>query len=781
MSQNAEIDEKVELTKEQEHYIQNAVPDKNDAIVVACAGSGKTLGLSRAIASIYESGKDQKIIQAITFTKRAAKSIYTQINRSCPKAYEAKAADRIIQSSTFHSFCRKWMKYCRPWLFESIVYHVDEYLNWLLEWLTKQDNFECKLKGFDVETQKIKMQFTPEKWANMFSHLFVDEFQDVDELQYDIVLAMKKLNPSLKVTVIGDDAQTIYAWRGSRTDTMKRFSKDYHPISIYKFSVNHRSHARIVQLANEILQTFQAPILSPQQTPSNSPAKHYKPSRAVVVDVFDSVYSAIDTIASQLEYYMNKQKEWLKIDEKDRPKKVPRKLGDICVLARGTFILYNLQAALLQKNIPCQLYSGNEDWYQTGEDENTDDDLKQLFAERTFVTLSTIHSAKGLEWPHVISIGMENGYFPDKQSDMEEERRLAYVLVTRAMNTLTIYTTRGKKCDLLRKTFVQDILNQLQDSDEEDTDMEQDEKREKRKPKKDKGVLNAVKSLRNTDFLHIKRKIWPSDLEERITVMEGVGGIDTQGYPDWVVEKQLHGEYGSFIECLMHRMLAEYYHADTVVDKQINACIAKNSTRHLNPDQRIKWKKYAERYRDRQKVPTWNCPKIIFASWYMSMSGAILNGRRSALFKKVSRSKLTDPTSLKRYERIEKNLHKLIANCKKCTDSLSVSYQYEKLGLKLNGEIDLVVMIDAKTAILVDLKNSFYDCKKLRAGHLLQLWLYASMIRIEKQMTVETLLIWNQLGNVSFAVSLKDWNRDKEMLDFVVEKSFNVENENEIL
>jgi DNA helicase-2/ATP-dependent DNA helicase PcrA len=93
-----------------------------------------------------------------------------------------------------------------------------------------------------------------EKYRQKFKYILVDEFQDTNSLQYGIIQFLAKYpGSSQNICVVGDDAQSIYAFRGATIQNILDFEKDYPGLSVYKLEQNYRSTNYIVQAANDVI------------------------------------------------------------------------------------------------------------------------------------------------------------------------------------------------------------------------------------------------------------------------------------------------------------------------------------------------------------------------------------------------------------------------------------------------------------------------------------------------------------------------------------------------
>ena len=93
-----------------------------------------------------------------------------------------------------------------------------------------------------------------EKYQQKFRYVHVDEFQDTNFLQYAILRRLVKYPGSPEnVFIVGDDAQSIYAFRGATIDNILDFEKDYPALQVFKLEQNYRSTHHIVSAANEVI------------------------------------------------------------------------------------------------------------------------------------------------------------------------------------------------------------------------------------------------------------------------------------------------------------------------------------------------------------------------------------------------------------------------------------------------------------------------------------------------------------------------------------------------
>ena len=278
-------------------------------LIIAGAGSGKTRVLTTRIAYMLSEGVDPSSILALTFTNKAAREMRERIEKLVgPKA-------RFIRMGTFHSvFARLLRENAERLGYTSsyTIYEPSDVKN-LIKAIIKDKNLNeerykpqnvaarismaknclitpgayianativgedreakmpevgdiyneycirCKRNGamdFDdlLLQTNILLRDAPdvlEQYQDKFKYLLVDEYQDTNMAQYIIVrrLALKHSN----VCVVGDDAQSIYAFRGAKIENILSFQRDYPAAKVYKLEQNYRSTQTIVEAANSLI------------------------------------------------------------------------------------------------------------------------------------------------------------------------------------------------------------------------------------------------------------------------------------------------------------------------------------------------------------------------------------------------------------------------------------------------------------------------------------------------------------------------------------------------
>jgi ATP-dependent DNA helicase UvrD/PcrA len=276
------------------------------ALILAGAGSGKTRVLTTRIAWLLATGQATPLsILAVTFTNKAAKEMLTRLFALTPINL------RGMWIGTFHGLCNRMLRmHYReaklPQLFQILdtqdqlalikrLYRAhgiddDRYppreLQWFIasakeeglrpnaveagdEFTRRQvehyalyeamcaregvvDFAELLLRSYEL----LAMQPTiREHYRRRFSHLLVDEFQDTNTLQYKWL--MQLTGPNAAVFAVGDDDQSIYAFRGAKVANMQTFERDFgraeRPVRLIKLEQNYRSHGHILDAANALI------------------------------------------------------------------------------------------------------------------------------------------------------------------------------------------------------------------------------------------------------------------------------------------------------------------------------------------------------------------------------------------------------------------------------------------------------------------------------------------------------------------------------------------------
>ena len=113
-----------------------------------------------------------------------------------------------------------------------------------------------------------------EKWQNQIHYLLVDEYQDTNSSQYLLVKQLIGLGGGL--TVVGDDDQSIYAWRGARPENLVQLQDDFPGLKVVKLEQNYRSTARILKAANTLIAMATPCVLSAVPTSNTKLTKWWR-------------------------------------------------------------------------------------------------------------------------------------------------------------------------------------------------------------------------------------------------------------------------------------------------------------------------------------------------------------------------------------------------------------------------------------------------------------------------------------------------------------------------
>ena len=272
-------------------------------LVLAGAGSGKTRVITEKIAYlINKCGYAPDSITAVTFTNKAAREMKQRVNKTL-----GEESSSGLNVSTFHTLGLRIISSeiaSLPYRRGFSIFDSEDSINLVKEILKEKklpidfaDNLRWQIskwknalvdhkQALKMATNTVEKQFAevfadydkylqvynavdfddlisapcylfkenPEildRWQNKIRYLLVDEYQDTNGCQYQLVKMLVGIRAAF--TVVGDDDQSIYSWRGAQPENLRLLLRDFPSLKVVKLEQNYRSYARILKLANTLI------------------------------------------------------------------------------------------------------------------------------------------------------------------------------------------------------------------------------------------------------------------------------------------------------------------------------------------------------------------------------------------------------------------------------------------------------------------------------------------------------------------------------------------------
>ena len=373
-------------------------------LIIAGAGSGKTRVLTCKVANILAKGYSPSCVLALTFTNKAAKEMKERIGELVGR----RAAYRVWMG-TFHSiFLRFLRQYAELLGFPPgfTIYDKDDSKSLVKRCIKELELDDSSYKPAEISSRisKAKNDFiTPDSYVSnvqlmeadrrahkaricevyrlyqkrcveqgamdfddillntyrllsnfpeafcqikaTFRFILVDEYQDTNFIQYQILKGLAQDHHN--ITVVGDDAQSIYAFRGARIENILNFKKDYPESKIYRLERNYRSSQTIVNAANSLISRNKCQITKKCFSKKDTGEK------IELIPAFTEQEEAL-LVASSIAGQMYKSKV---------------KYESFAVLYRTNAQSRAIEEALRKKNMPYKIYAGHS-FYERAEIKN---------------------------------------------------------------------------------------------------------------------------------------------------------------------------------------------------------------------------------------------------------------------------------------------------------------------------------------------------------------------------------------------------------------------------
>ncbi|MCR4950045.1 MAG: UvrD-helicase domain-containing protein [Solobacterium sp.] len=377
----------IDVSQLNENQKEAVLSDQDYLRVIAGAGSGKTRVLTMRIAHLIE---DEKVwphkILAITFTNKAANEMKERVRRMIE---EGPSTPWI---STIHSLCVRILReditcmgYPRNFTImdaedqKAVVKEAYKEKNIdaqtisygaMLDYISnnkaeeisvkqaydlaggyREDKMKAEVYEYYLKRQEAlyaldfddlilwtvrmfkKYSEVLAKWQKRFAYILVDEFQDIDRIQYQLIRQLT--GPYNSLYVVGDPDQTIYTWRGADVNIIMNFVKDYPDAQTIILNENYRSTEAILNGANSVIRNNRNRVEKELYTNRRSDEKitHY----AAPADEYQASW-----IAEQIA----------------KLKRQGKAFRDMAILYRSNYLSRSLEKAMVERRIPYIIYGG---------------------------------------------------------------------------------------------------------------------------------------------------------------------------------------------------------------------------------------------------------------------------------------------------------------------------------------------------------------------------------------------------------------------------------------
>ena len=375
---------------------QAATTTEGPVLVIAGAGSGKTRVIEYRVLNIVRQKITPSSILLLTFTRKAAREMLSRASRHDPRC-------KNVEGGTFHSFAFKLLKkYAKTIGFPSSFAVLDEsdaeeaihrcaarmglydrekrfpkkdslrsiismsvnknapigeiikkeYPHFMGEIREIEDlradyaRYKIDKNYLDYDDLLVFLKIllenadVRERLSRKYRYIMVDEYQDTNKLQGDIAFLLAEKNRN--IMAVGDDAQSIYGFRGASHENIMKFPERFPECTIVKLEENYRSSQAVLDVANAVLENMRnkySKCLTSARKEIGLP-----PQLLFFRDAYEEAEWVAETVKRNLDEGLH--------------------LGKQCILFRSMYLSIQLQSELSRRNIPYETYGGMK-FYET--------------------------------------------------------------------------------------------------------------------------------------------------------------------------------------------------------------------------------------------------------------------------------------------------------------------------------------------------------------------------------------------------------------------------------